>query len=369
MASGKVDKTNPRTSEPLMEKGAEAREQDVAERPKVHITKIRDSLAGGLHSVKNEDYFHGFLPKEQAANLLIRVGDFLVRQAVKLELKSFAAEQFIISVRKLTSDGSHSKIISKINDELKKSTGDDEQEVDVRFIDRDMVLSAICSRAYHRVPVSIFSGLIEYHRRNRIPFDEEGTVIKRAIKRADWQLNHEQIFKTKKLGDGAFGDVYKGLLYTGLIESKECAIKTILGTVSTEENEKLFREAMLMKRLVHPNVVMLLGVASNEEPVMIVMEFAQGGSVLDAVQQKPGPSAYVRIKYCSHAAMGLNYLNKQGIIHRDVAARNCLIGKHDIAKISDFGLSIVGTQKKEKTLKKVTAISGCSKRRGYTEKT
>ncbi|XGW01223.1 hypothetical protein V3C99_013860 [Haemonchus contortus] len=381
MASGKVDKTNPRTSDPLMEKGAEAREQDVAERPKVHITKIRDSLAGGLHSVKNEDYFHGFLPKEQAANLLVRVGDFLVRQAVKLELKSFAAEQFIISVRKLTSEGSLSKIISKVNDELKKSTGDDEQEVDEDKPKRDdMELRHIPIKYSRRAKLyyvrlygfKLVSGLIEYHRRNRIPFDEEGTVIKRAIKRADWQLNHEQIVKTKKLGDGAFGDVYKGLLYTGLIESKECAIKTILGTVSTEENEKLFREAMLMKRLVHPNVVMLLGVASNEEPVMIVMEFAQGGSVLDAVQQKPGPSAYVRIKYCSHAAMGLSYLTKQGIIHRDVAARNCLIGKHDTAKISDFGLSIVGTQKKEKTLKKVPVrylAPETLKKRQYTVKT
>lgn len=218
----------------------------------------------------------------------------------------------------------------------------------------------------------LVSGLMEYHRRNKIPFDEEGTIIKRAIKRAEWQLNHEQIVKTKKLGDGAFGDVYKGVLHCGLIDSREVAIKTIIGSVSTEENEKLFREAMLMKRLVHPNVVMLIGVASNEEPVMIVMEFAPGGSVLDAVQSKPGPSIYTRIKYCNHAAQGLYYLSKQGIIHRDVAARNCLIGKHDTGKISDFGLSIVGTQKKEKTLKKVPVrylAPETLKRREYTVKT
>ncbi|EPB68025.1 hypothetical protein ANCCEY_12887 [Ancylostoma ceylanicum] len=125
-------------------------------------------------------------------------------------------------------------------------------------------------------------GLIEYHRRNKIAFDEDGTIIKRAIKRADWQLNHEQIVKTKKLGDGAFGDVYKGILRTGLMESREVAIKTIIGSISSEENEKLFREAMLMRRLVHPNVVMLIGVASNEEPVMIVMEFAQGTNLCNA---------------------------------------------------------------------------------------
>ncbi|WKY11205.1 hypothetical protein Q1695_003062 [Nippostrongylus brasiliensis] len=351
-------------------------------RDKIHIIKIRDSLAGGLHSVKNEEYFHGFLPKEQTYDLLVKVGDFLVRQAVRLEQKTFAAEQFIISVRKhAPSPTSPQKQDSKDTKNSKTVTVKTDEELEEDKRKRDIAeLRHIPIKYSRRAKLyyvrlygfKLVSGLIEYHRRNKIPFDEEGTIIKRAIKRAEWQLNHEQIVKTKKLGDGAFGDVYKGVLYSGLIDSKEVAIKTIIGSVSTEENEKLFREAMLMKRLVHPNVVMLIGVASNEEPVMIVMEFAQGGSVLDAVQSKPGPSVYTRIKYCNHAAQGLHYLTKQGIIHRDVAARNCLIGKHDTGKISDFGLSIVGTQKKEKTLKKVPVrylAPETLKKREYTIKT
>ncbi|WKY11204.1 hypothetical protein Q1695_003062 [Nippostrongylus brasiliensis] len=316
-------------------------------RDKIHIIKIRDSLAGGLHSVKNEEYFHGFLPKEQTYDLLVKVGDFLVRQAVRLEQKTFAAEQFIISVRKhAPSPTSPQKQDSKDTKNSKTVTVKTDEELEEDKRKRDIA-------ELRHIP-------IKYSRRAKLYY------------RAEWQLNHEQIVKTKKLGDGAFGDVYKGVLYSGLIDSKEVAIKTIIGSVSTEENEKLFREAMLMKRLVHPNVVMLIGVASNEEPVMIVMEFAQGGSVLDAVQSKPGPSVYTRIKYCNHAAQGLHYLTKQGIIHRDVAARNCLIGKHDTGKISDFGLSIVGTQKKEKTLKKVPVrylAPETLKKREYTIKT
>ncbi|VDK77553.1 unnamed protein product [Cylicostephanus goldi] len=144
---------------------------------------------------------------------------------------------------------------------------------------------------------------------------------------------------------------------------------------------------MLMKTLVHPNVILLIGVASNEEPVMIVMELAPGGSVLDAVQSKPGPTVYIRIKYCHGAALGLTYLSGKGvgfylrlfvliiklqIIHRDIAARNTLIGKNHTAKISDFGLSVLGVQKKEKTLKKVPVrylAPETLQTRSYTTKT
>ncbi|CAJ0590722.1 unnamed protein product [Cylicocyclus nassatus] len=355
----------------LREEDRQALEKGYDERGRIYITKIRDSEAGGLHSVKHEDYFHGFMPKEQTIDLVIKVGDFLVRQAVRAEAKSFAAEHFIITVRKR--EQSRDMLIER-KDKTEEEIEEERRTRDENELRHIPIKYSRRAKLYYvrLFGFTLVSGLIEYHRRNHIPLDEDGTIIKRAVKRADWQLNHEQIVKTKKLGDGAFGDVYKGLLRCGLIESKEVAIKTILGTISTEENEKLFREAMLMKRLVHPNVVMLIGVASNEEPVMIVMEFAPGGSVLDAVQGKPGPSIYIRIKYCHGAALGLQYLSSQGIIHRDVAARNCLIGKNDVAKISDFGLSIVGTQKKEKALKKVPVrylAPETLKQREYTVKT
>ncbi|EYC17255.1 hypothetical protein Y032_0031g2357 [Ancylostoma ceylanicum] len=60
------------------------------------------------------------------------------------------------------------------------------------------------------------------------------------------------------------------------------------------------------------------------------------------------------------------------IIHRDIAARNTLIGKNNTAKISDFGLSCLGAQKKEKTLKKVPVrylAPETLQTRSYTTKT
>ncbi|XGW01918.1 hypothetical protein V3C99_014196 [Haemonchus contortus] len=322
---------------------------------KIQITKIRDSEAGGLPSVKNEDFFHGFMPREQTDRLLLRVGDFLVRQAVRAESRSTATEQYIISVRvkppaEDISKGSGVVLTTKTDEEIAAEKRRAEEEMRHVFIKYSRRAKLYYVRLYG---FKLVSGLIEYHKRHKIPIDEEKTIIKRAIKKADWQLNHEQIIKTKRLGSGAFGDVYKGVLRSGLIDKREVAIKTINGSISAEENEKLFQEAMLMKTLIHQNVIQLIGVASNEEPVMIVMELAPGGAVLDAVQAKPGPTTYIRIKYCHGAAQGLTYLSGKGIIHRDIAARNTLIGKGNTAKISDFGLSVLGVQKKEKTLKKV----------------
>ncbi|KAK6040711.1 protein tyrosine kinase [Cooperia oncophora] len=202
----------------------------------------------------------------------------------------------------------------------------------------------------------LVSGLIEYHKRHKIPIDEEKTIIKRAIKKADWQLNHEQIIKTKRLGSGAFGDVYKGILRSGLIDKKEVAIKTINGSISAEENEKLFQEAMLMKTLVHQNVIQLIGVASNEEPVMIVMELAPGKVWRSRTRRRASKAWPINVypnKILSWCCPRANVSLWEGIIHRDIAARNTLIGKGNVAKISDFGLSVLGAQKKEKTLKKV----------------
>ncbi|VDL80590.1 unnamed protein product [Nippostrongylus brasiliensis] len=299
---------------------------DQKEGKRIQITKIRDSEAGGLPSVKNEDFFHGFMPKEQTERLLLKVGDFLVRQAVRAENKSAVAT------------GGGVVQTNKTDEELAAERKRIEEEMRHVFIKYSRRAKLYYVRLYG---FKLVSGLIEYHKRHKIPIDEERTIIRRAIKKADWQLNHEQIVKTKRLGSGAFGDVFKGILRSGLIDKKEVAIKTINGSISAEENEKLFQEAMLMKTLVHPNVILLIGVASNEEPVMIVMELA------------PGPSTYIRIKYCHGASLGLTYLSGKGIIHRDIAARNTLIGKNNTAKISDFGLSVLGAQKKEKTLKKV----------------
>lgn len=59
---------------------------------------------------------------------------------------------------------------------------------------------------------------------------------------------------------------------------------------------------------------------------MIVMEFCDGQSLEDALQSKKSKvSEEDKIQYLFHAACGIEYLHGRQVIHRDIAARNCLL--------------------------------------------
>ncbi len=67
----------------------------------------------------------------------------------------------------------------------------------------------------------------------------------------------------------------------------------------------------------HPNIVKILGVAAFQEPLLIVMELAPGGSLLNRLEtlgSKIPPNE--RIRFCFEAAKGLEYLEKKKCIHR-----------------------------------------------------
>lgn len=85
----------------------------------------------------------------------------------------------------------------------------------------------------------------------------------------------------------------------------------------------------------------LWGIAAQEEPLMIVMEFCPGGSLLELLRSTTAARTQdACARYCLQAALGLHYLETHNCVHRDIAARNCLIGKNGDIKISDFGLSL-----------------------------
>lgn len=89
----------------------------------------------------------------------------------------------------------------------------------------------------------------------------------------------------KKLGEGGFGSVE---LARNLITGEFAAIKILKTKNSTSSDiDMIFREAANLKSLNHPNIVKILNCyAMNDMRVVIVMEYLEGGELLELLKQK-----------------------------------------------------------------------------------
>ena len=163
-------------------------------------------------------------------------------------------------------------------------------------------------------------------------------VCKQVIDDDRYIMNRNNIILDKHaLGKGNFGDVFSGTLKDS---GKRVAVKTCRSE-HIPEAQQFLAEAKILKQYNHPNIVRLLGVCTEKEPVYIVMELMPGGDFLHFLRKYgANQSQYQLTKFSLDAALGMEYLASQNCIHRDLAARNCLVGeKNEILKISDFGMS------------------------------
>ena len=151
-----------------------------------------------------------------------------------------------------------------------------------------------------------------------------------------WEIDRKSIRLVKKLGAGQFGEVWMGI-WNG---TTEVAVKTL--KTGTMEANKFFKEAALMRKLIHPKLIQLYAVCTKEEPIYIITELMKHGSLLEYLRDN------IRSLKLPHliimgiqVASGMTYLEEKKYIHQDLAARNVLVGENLICKVADFGLARV----------------------------
>lgn len=170
--------------------------------------------------------------------------------------------------------------------------------------------------------------------------EEEGDYSTPMTK--DYELKRDTVKLYEVLGEGQFGDVYKGSWIDKDGEVHPVAVKTCKEENEETMTEKFLEEAFVMQQFDHPHIIRLIGICSENRPVWIVMELAKHGEMRAYLQNnRHRLDLCTLIVYTCQLSTALSYLESKKFVHRDIAARNVLVSSHDCVKLADFGLSRV----------------------------
>nr|XP_026654961.1 insulin receptor-related protein [Zonotrichia albicollis] len=167
----------------------------------------------------------------------------------------------------------------------------------------------------------------------------------------EWEVSREKITVIRELGQGSFGMVYEGVALGLVTEGEETkvALKTVNELATMRERIEFLNEASVMKAFKCHHVVRLLGVVSQGQPALVIMELMTRGdlksylrSLRPEAENNPGlppPSLKDMIQMAGEIADGMAYLSANKFVHRDLAARNCMVSEDFTVKIGDFGMT------------------------------
>ncbi|KAJ1273940.1 hypothetical protein BS78_05G024300 [Paspalum vaginatum] len=179
-------------------------------------------------------------------------------------------------------------------------------------------------------------------RRMKEYFDKNGGPILKEV-------SNIKIFKKEQLkpilksynivGKGAFGEVYKGL-----VDDKQVAVKKPAVNVDAAQKGQFANEVIIQSRIIHKNIVRLIGCCLEVDVPILVYEFIAKGSLDDILHghKKEALNLDQRLCIAAESAEGLAYMHSKTtntILHGDVKPANILLNDEFVPKISDFGIS------------------------------
>uniref|UniRef100_A0A1I7U4R7 Tyrosine-protein kinase n=1 Tax=Caenorhabditis tropicalis TaxID=1561998 RepID=A0A1I7U4R7_9PELO len=280
------------------------------------------------------NFYHGFLPREDLSSTLHNPGDYLIRVSEVAENEQKLTREVILSLIPVT--------VESKNEEDKNRP-------------RNVVIKRVSNMLFCETTRTFESinDLIQFYTKNTGACSQGTFQLKTPILQQPWEFMHSDVQVGKVLGEGAFGKVCAGQLKLKDGTNVEVAIKMtkVSAFLSKAKIKEMMNEARFIRNFNHKNVVRLYGVAHDEQPLYILLELVKGGSLLDHLKKAKEKGAAVsvleKIRHCSGAGKGIEYLHQNHCIHRDIAARNCLLSEN-VVKITDFGLSRTGPSYKIK---------------------
>ncbi len=160
------------------------------------------------------------------------------------------------------------------------------------------------------------------------------------------KISSRDLLIKKRIGFGSCGEVMLAEWHQTPV-----AVKRIFRTLLHEDVLLEFKaEANMLKKLRHPNIVMLMGVCMAEEELCLVTQYMPRGSLRD-VLNTTSLEYKVMLKMAIDAAKGMNYMHlfDPPIMHRDLKSHNLLVDENYGVKVTDFGLAKFHNEDKNMT--------------------
>ena len=146
-----------------------------------------------------------------------------------------------------------------------------------------------------------------------------------------------------RIGRGGMGTVYRALQ---LSLDRTVAMKILAPHLVENQNfiNLFIREARAAGALSHPNLVQVYDVGVEDDIYFYSMEYIPHGSVEELLNRDKQIAVPRTLEIIRDAALGLQYAELKGLVHRDIKPGNLMIGADDIIKIGDLGIARFGEE-------------------------
>lgn len=259
------------------------------------------SLFGTLGAYRDDnieigsvDWFHGFILKQEAEQLVKKNGDFLVWEMMN------NADQNHYIISSYYNGALHFKVTSEY----------------------------IVSTIGHKTSLV---ALIDYLVSSGQPLSKDNpSTLQFPVTRSRHQLDSCHITLGPKIENISTGDILSGTFGT----------QKVLVCINKDHEIRLHKNIYFLRIFKHPNIVKMEGYSSLRKPVLLVLENMAGGSLLTYLRSNAvSISSKLRSQMCHNVATGMEYLHLNKFIHGEVAARNCLVTENGVAKVCDFWMT------------------------------
>ncbi|KFP76129.1 Serine/threonine-protein kinase Nek3, partial [Apaloderma vittatum] len=146
----------------------------------------------------------------------------------------------------------------------------------------------------------------------------------------------EQYKVLKVLGEGSFG---RALLVHHRISNQKYAMKEIRLPMSSSDVENSRKEAVLLGKMKHPNIVAYKESFEADGHLYIVMEYCDDGDLMQKIKNQRGklfPEDTI-LHWFVQMCLGVKHIHDKRVLHRDIKSKNVFLTQNGKVKLGDFG--------------------------------